>query len=94
MDNRENQDSGRGASPDNHNGNGQNKGPERYQAVKDAALSGNKQLMERVHQIISETSEIRPEKVGPLQEAVAQGAYSIDVRKLANILIAELFLAP
>ena len=62
--------------------------------AKDADLAGNKKLMERVRQIISETPEIRPEKVGPLREAVEQGTYSINVRKLANILIANLFLEP
>ena len=92
MDNRKNHGSGNGAPPDNHNGNGQNKGPTPPQAAKAADLSRNEKLMERVRQIIAETPEIRPEKVGPLREAVEQGTYSINVRKLANILIAELVL--
>lgn len=48
--------------------------------------------MEQVRQIIAETPEVRPEKVRPLEEAVDQGTYEIDARKLANALIAELIL--
>jgi len=59
---------------------------------KNAVLTGNATFMELVHQIISEAPDIRPEKVGPLQEAIEQGTYGIDVRKLANILIIKLFL--
>ncbi len=94
MDNREDHGSGNGAPPGNHNGNGQSKGSTRRHAAKDAVLSGNEKLIERVRQIISETPEIRPEKVGPLQVALEQGTYSINVRKLANILLANLFLDP
>jgi flagellar biosynthesis anti-sigma factor FlgM len=78
--------------PDNHNGNG--KGKRSRHAAKHAVSSGNKKLIEQIRQIISETPEIRPEKVGPLQEAVEQGTYRIDERKLANILITKLFLDP
>jgi anti-sigma28 factor (negative regulator of flagellin synthesis) len=90
MDKKDNQP----ALPDNNNGNGGEKGPSKGLANKNVVLTGNAKLIERVRQIISETQEIRPEKVGPLQEAVEQGDYSIDVRKLANILIAKLFLGP
>jgi anti-sigma28 factor (negative regulator of flagellin synthesis) len=93
MANGENHESGNGKPPGNHNGKGQSKGPGRH-APKDASLAGNEKLIERVRQIISETPEIRPEKVGPLLEAVKQGTYSINVRKLANILITNLFLDP
>jgi flagellar biosynthesis anti-sigma factor FlgM len=48
--------------------------------------------MEQVRQIITETSEVRPEKVEPLQEAVASGTYEIDARKLANRLITKIIL--
>ena len=84
--------SGNGVPPDNHNGNG--KMPMRRCTVRHAALSGNEKLIELIRQIISETPEIRPEKVGPLQEAVEKGTYNIDVQKLANILITKLFLDP
>jgi anti-sigma28 factor (negative regulator of flagellin synthesis) len=83
---------GSDALPTNNNRNGKGKGPSRRHAAKDAVLIGNDKLIERVRQIISETLEIRPEKVGPLLEAIAQGSYEIDVRKLANILITRLFL--
>ncbi len=75
-----------------HNGNGRRKGPPPGQAANNAVLIGNAKFMELVHQIISEAPEIRPEKVGPLQEAIEQGTYGIDVRELANILITKLFL--
>jgi flagellar biosynthesis anti-sigma factor FlgM len=90
MDKKDNQP----AQSDNDNGNGREKGSSRRLANKNVVLTGNAKLIERVRQIISETEEIRPEKVGPLQEALEQGDYSIDVRKLANILIAKLFLDP
>jgi len=48
--------------------------------------------MEQVRQIIAATSEVRPEKVEPLQEAVASGTYEIDARKLANSLITKIIL--
>jgi flagellar biosynthesis anti-sigma factor FlgM len=71
--------------------NGKRKGSRQARAAKDTVFSGNQKLIECVRQIISETPEIRPEKVAPLQEAVAQGTYTIDVRKLANILITKMF---
>jgi anti-sigma28 factor (negative regulator of flagellin synthesis) len=88
MDNKENQP----APPDNNNGTGRDKSPLGGRTDKNTLLSGNANLIENVRQIISETQEIRPEKVGPLQKAVEQGNYSIDVRKLANILITKIFL--
>jgi flagellar biosynthesis anti-sigma factor FlgM len=55
-------------------------------------LQRNDKLMEQVRQIIAETPEVRPEKVEPLQEAVASGTYEIDARKLANSLITKLII--
>ena len=49
-------------------------------------------LIEQVRQIVAATPEVRPEKVEPLREAVEQGAYEIDARKLANCLIAKIIL--
>jgi flagellar biosynthesis anti-sigma factor FlgM len=57
-------------------------------------LQRNDKLMEQVRQIIAETPEVRPEKVEPLQEAVANGTYEIDARKLANCLITKIILDP
>jgi len=90
MTKRQKKKSGRVVPPATNNSNG--KGRSRRDAAKNAVLMGNAKLIEHVRQIISETPEIRPEKVGPLQEAVEQGTYGIDVRKLANILITKLFL--
>ena len=55
-------------------------------------LQRNDKLMEQVRQIIAATPEVRPEKVEPLKEAVANGTYEIDARKLANSLITKLIL--
>jgi len=49
-------------------------------------------LIEKARQIVYQTPPLRPGKVVALKEALEQGAYEIDSRKLANILIAELIL--
>jgi flagellar biosynthesis anti-sigma factor FlgM len=84
---------GTGAPPAKRNGNGLETcscgwppGPE------DPNVQGNDQLIEQVRQIIAATPEVRPEKVEPLREAVAQGTYEIDARKLANCVIAKIIL--
>lgn len=84
---------GTGAPPAKRNGNGVEAwsccyppGPE------DSNLQGNDKLIEQVRQIIAATPEVRPEKVEPLREAVEQGTYEIDARKLANCLITKFIL--
>ena len=84
---------GTGAPPAKRNGNGAETwsccwppGP------RDPNLQRNDQLIEQVRQIIAATPEIRPEKVEPLREAVEQGTYEIDARKLANCLITKIIL--
>jgi flagellar biosynthesis anti-sigma factor FlgM len=57
-------------------------------------LQGNDKLIEQIRQIIAATPEVRPEKVEPLQEAVASGTYEIDARKVANCLITKIILEP
>jgi len=86
---------GTGAPPDKRNGNSAETwsccwppGP------GDPNLQKNDQLIEQVRQIVAATPEVRPEKVEPLRQAVEQGTYEIDARKLANCLIAKLFLEP
>jgi hypothetical protein len=86
---------GPGAPLDKQNGNGAETwsccwppGP------GDPNLQRNDQLIEQVRQIIAATPEVRPEKVEPLRQAVEQDTYEIDARKLANCLIAKLFLEP
>jgi flagellar biosynthesis anti-sigma factor FlgM len=51
-------------------------------------------LQEKVRQIIAATPEVRPEKVGPLKQAIEEGAYEVDARKVANALITKLILDP
>ena len=84
---------GTGAPPDKQNGNGAQTwsccwppGP------GDPNVQRNDKLIEQVRQIIAATPEVRPEKVEPLREAVEQGTYEIDARKLANCLIAKIIL--
>jgi flagellar biosynthesis anti-sigma factor FlgM len=55
-------------------------------------LPRNAPLMDQVRQIIAATPEVRPEKVEPLQKAVANGTYEIDARKVANSLITKVIL--
>ena len=52
----------------------------------------NDKLIEQVRQIIAATPEVRPEKVEPLREALEQGTYEIDARKVANCLITKIIL--
>jgi flagellar biosynthesis anti-sigma factor FlgM len=84
---------GTGAPPDRQNGDGAKtwsccwpSGP------RDPNLQRNDQLIEQVRQIIAATPEIRQEKVEPLREAVEQGTYEIDARKVANRLITKIIL--
>jgi flagellar biosynthesis anti-sigma factor FlgM len=89
-----NQELGDETPPANHDGNGEARGSSQRQRAAGTVFTGNAKLIEQVRQIIAETPEVRSEKVGPLQEAVEQGTYTIDVQKLADILIAKLFLDP
>ena len=84
---------GTGAPPTKQNGNGAetwNCG--RPPGPGDANLQRNDQLIEQVRQIVAATPEVRPEKVEPLRQAVEEGTYEIDARKLANCLIAKIIL--
>ncbi len=48
------------------------------------------QLMELALKVIDQAPDIRQDKVARLKEAVEQGRYRIDARKVANALITEL----
>ena len=86
---------GTGAPPDKRNGTGAETWSSCWPpGPGDPNLQRNDTLIEQVRQIVAATPEVRPEKVEPLREAVQQGAYEIDARKLANCLIAELILKP
>lgn len=69
-------------------------GPRRGGAGPKAALNAAEKvrLIEKARQIVYQTPPLRPEKLVACKEALEQGAYEIDSRKLANILIAELIL--
>ncbi len=62
--------------------------------VQSAANPGNDHLQEKVRQIIAATPEVRPEKVGPLKQAIEEGTYEVDPRKVAKALITKLILDP
>ena len=84
---------GTGAQPDKQNGNGaQTWNCGRPPRPGDPNVQRNDKLIEQVRQIIASTPEVRPEKVAPLQEAVASGTYEIDARKVANRLVAKIIL--
>jgi flagellar biosynthesis anti-sigma factor FlgM len=84
---------GTGAPPDKRNGNGAETWSCGWPPGPDAPnLLRNDKLIEQVRQIIAASPEIRPEKVEPLREAVEQGTYEIDTRKLANCLITKIIL--
>jgi anti-sigma28 factor (negative regulator of flagellin synthesis) len=79
----------------NKNGDGTKGPPPDDPQVASAGVSPEKNtLIEQVLQIISETPEIRPEKVDPLKEAIEQETYEIDPRQLANALIIKLLRDP
>jgi len=69
-------------------------GPRRGVAGPKAALNAAEKarLVEKARQIVYQTPPLRPKKLAACKEALEQGAYEIDSRKLANILIAELIL--
>jgi flagellar biosynthesis anti-sigma factor FlgM len=81
------------APPDKRNGNGaETWSCGRPPGPEDPNLQGNDKLIEQVRQIVAATLEVRPEKVEPLRQAVEQGTYEIDARKLANCLITKIIL--
>jgi flagellar biosynthesis anti-sigma factor FlgM len=85
--------SGNETPPGNQNGNGTENLSSGWPPRPGAStLQRNEKLMEQVRQIVAETSEVRPEKVEPLREAVASGTYEIDARKIANRLITKIIL--
>ena len=84
---------GTGPPPDKQNGNGAQTWSCCHAPGPGAPnLERNDTLIEQVRQIIAATPEVRPEKVEPLREAVEQGTYEIDARKLANCLITKIIL--
>jgi hypothetical protein len=84
---------GTGGPPGNHNGSGALKwracGAPRPGGPN---VPGPEQLIEQVRRIVADAPEVRPEKVEPLQEAIASGTYEVDARKVANALITKIIL--
>ncbi len=91
-----NQGDGTGLPPGNRNDDNGAGDPAPWLSgpLREADSAGNNSLIDQARHIIEATPEIRPEKVAPLQEAVEQGTYEIDTRKLANALITKLLLEP
>jgi len=93
MNDRHHKGPGTASPPSNHNGDGTENPGESPRPVQ-AAAAPMTDLQEKARQIIAATPEVRPEKVGPLKQAIEQGAYEIDARKVANALITKLILDP
>jgi flagellar biosynthesis anti-sigma factor FlgM len=91
-----NQGDGTGLPPGNrHDGNGAGDfAPVQSGPSREADAAGYKPLIDQARHIIEATPEIRPEKLAPLKEAVEQGTYKVDTRKLANALITKLLIEP
>jgi hypothetical protein len=85
---------GRKSPPAKTKGGRQDQEPLPLAPGRSGPLAGNGRLLVQVRRIIAATPEIRPDKVAPLKQAVDEGAYEIDARQLANILITKLILDP
>jgi len=75
----------------------ESRGEKKVGAVQDAAtdsinVSSQARLMQKASQVISQTPDVRQEKVDPLQQAVDQGVYGVDSQKVANSMIANLIM--
>jgi len=62
----------------------------RQRLLKASGKAVERALMEKAQEIIDQTPEVRAEKVKALKAAVEQGAYQIDSRRLAHIILAIL----
>lgn len=55
-------------------------------------LSPQSRLMQKAGEVVYQTDEVRPEKVAAVQDAVQQGTYEVDTKKVANKVIANAIL--
>lgn len=55
-------------------------------------LSPQARLMQKAGEVVYQTSEVRPEKVAALHEAVEEGSYEVDSQKVANKMITDIIL--
>jgi len=70
-----------------------NKSTESQSAGTDSIfVSQQARLMHKAAEVISETPDVRQEKVDPLREAVTQGTYAPNSIKVANGLLANMLM--
>lgn len=55
-------------------------------------VSQQARLMQKAADIISQTPDVRQDKVDSLQQAILQGTYSADTQKVANSIIATMIM--
>jgi len=55
-------------------------------------VSQQARLMQKAADIISQTPDVRQDKVDSLQQAINQGTYSSDTQKVANSVIANMLM--
>jgi negative regulator of flagellin synthesis FlgM len=53
-------------------------------------LSPQARLMQKAAHVVTETPEVRPEKVLALKDSVEQGTYEVDSQQVADKLIVEM----
>ncbi len=94
MNKRDHQGPGTEAPPSGRNGDGIGNPEGSPHPQKASSAPMHEQFKEKVRQTIAALPEVRPEKVDPLKEAVQQGTYEIDARKVANALITKQILDP
>lgn len=75
----------------------ESRGEKKTDATQNAGIdninvSSQARLMQKASEIISQTSDVRQDKVDPLMEAVAQGTYGVDSLKVANSMIGNMIM--
>jgi len=55
-------------------------------------LSPKAKLMQKAGEAIAKAPDVRQEKVDPLKDAVNDGSYPVDPKKVANSMIANLLM--
>jgi len=55
-------------------------------------LSPKAKLMQKAGEAIAKAPDVRQEKVDPLKDAVNEGSYPVDAKKVANSIIANLLM--
>lgn len=61
-------------------------------AADNIQLSPKAKLMQKAGEAIANAPDVRQEKVDPLKEAVNEGSYPVDAKKVANSMIANLLM--